>query len=264
METAGHLVESPITTHEGQASEHEHASVDSATAIESSPVPIRPGHHHSPSSTRKRTNEEIYESTKSLSTTPTASRFRKSVPAASQPGDQLKRSTSSPESHGPLPQQDVRLAQLTTTGRAGPERSGADKFLLSISPSSSHTLVHEIENYQQQLELEFQEFERSLNERDPAEDLEVMDWDGLEARYDEEIQPKIAAEQEIMNEFSARFEQFMLYMHVSADHEAERAIKRLRTRTAIAQISEASLAQKKAHHAKVLEAFQSAMSLLNA
>ncbi len=90
-------------------------------------------------------------------------------------------------------------------------------------------------------------------------------------------------------------QQFMLYMQVSNDYEAERAIKRcvfalisvlslmfyrLRTRIALAQNSEASLAQKQTHcechvqsvgytanmrpitDAKVVQAFQSAMELL--
>jgi hypothetical protein len=65
--------------------------------------------------------------------------------------------------------------------------------------------VKEIHDYQQQLELEYQDFERSLNERDTTAGLETMNWEELEARYTAEISPCIAREREIMEEFNARF-----------------------------------------------------------
>ncbi len=76
------------------------------------------------------------------------------------------------------------------------------------SPKPKETFVASIEQYRQQLELEFQEFEQSLTQRDTAAavDLDPLDWDELQAQYDKEMQPNIAAEQEIMNEFGARFE----------------------------------------------------------
>ncbi|OAG40411.1 hypothetical protein AYO21_05311 [Fonsecaea monophora] len=107
--------------------------------------------------------------------------------------------------------------------------------------------VKEIYDYQQQLELEFREFERAMNERDISIDLDAIDWNELEARYNREIQPCLAAEREIMEEFNARSAQFSLYMQVSNEHESERAIKRLRTRIALAQNSEKLLAEKQAH-----------------
>lgn len=77
---------------------------------------------------------------------------------------------------------------------------------------SKDLFVQEISEYQQRLEDEFREFERSLNERDPTSDLEVLDWSSLEARYEKEIEPHIEAEQEIMNEFNIRF-QVDIYGH---------------------------------------------------
>ncbi|KIX01812.1 uncharacterized protein Z518_09539 [Rhinocladiella mackenziei CBS 650.93] len=138
----------------------------------------------------------------------------------------------------------------------------ADKTKRPPPSTTNDAFAKEIRDHQKKLDFEFQEFERSLDERDTTIDLDPLDWTDLENRYNQEIQPHIAAEQEILNELGARFEQFMLYMQVSNEYEAERAIKRLRTRIALVQNSEASLAQKQAHHARVLEAFQNAMALL--
>ncbi|RMZ90652.1 hypothetical protein DV736_g2100, partial [Chaetothyriales sp. CBS 134916] len=102
--------------------------------------------------------------------------------------------------------------------------------------------AEEIEDYRQQLEAEYKKFELSLAERDRTEPLDDMDWDDLEMQY--------------------RQEQFLLWMQVSREKETERAIKRLKTRVAFVQNSERQLVQKQDHFKKVLEAFQTAMSLL--
>lgn len=71
---------------------------------------------------------------------------------------------------------------------------------------SGSSFTQEIEEHKRRLEAEFQEFERSLNGRDTTVDLDNMDWDDLEASYNNEVQPHVVAEQEIMTEFGARFE----------------------------------------------------------
>lgn len=63
-----------------------------------------------------------------------------------------------------------------------------------------------MQDYEKRLEQEFQEFERSLKDRDSTADLEPLDWNELEARYQKEIKPHLDTEQEIMTEFSARFQ----------------------------------------------------------
>ncbi|KAL2436816.1 hypothetical protein ABEF95_014569 [Exophiala dermatitidis] len=259
MDSEEQLVDSPI---QDEGTQSENPSADSATTIESSPLPTRPGYHQSPRTARKRTNEEVYESVKSLKTPSTPSRFQKSSNVVPQPQEEPQPSAT-PIAR-PVPNsQGIRPNKATATNDTGAEGMVTTNHNVGSLQETQNSFVKDIEDYRQQLELEFQEFERSLDERDPAADLEPMDWDDLEAQYNKEVQSKVAAEQEIMSEFSARFEQFMLYMQVSADYEAERAIKRLRTRIAITRNTETALAQKQAHHAKVLEAFQSAMNLLN-
>ncbi|EXJ56982.1 hypothetical protein A1O7_07326 [Cladophialophora yegresii CBS 114405] len=165
-----------------------------------------------------------------------------------------------------MPESEVQRAQEHPTQASGeaaqPQWSATTDAEGSASVPHRNSFVKQIHDYQQQLELEYQQFERSLNERDTTADLDAMNWEDLETRYNDDIAPCIAREKEIMDEISARFAQFMLYMQVSNDHEAERAVKRLRTRIALAQNSEGQLAQKQAHHTKVLEAFHSAMALL--
>ena len=91
-------------------------------------------------------------------------------------------------------------AQVEQNGRPNEAAQQTD-------PDSNNESFHqEIKDYQQQLELEFQTFERSLNERDTSAELESLDWHELEERYKKEIQPHIDAEQDIINEFGARFQ----------------------------------------------------------
>ncbi|OAP63449.1 hypothetical protein AYL99_02676 [Fonsecaea erecta] len=238
------------TANEGKQTPPPRSDPDAATAIPSSPLPDR---SRSRQRTRKRTNEEIYRPVDTPKSSPTSARYQRSstLPAMSEP-QQLQPRNNPFDHQGPFHASEKSLVEPIA------RETGAAPALLP----QRNSLVREIHDYQQQLELEFQEFERALNERDTSVDLNAMDWDDLEARYNTEIQPCIAAEREIMDEFNARFMQFSMYMQVSNDHESERAIKRLRTRIALAQNSESLLAQKQAHHAKVLEAFQSAMALL--
>ncbi|KIW23311.1 uncharacterized protein PV07_11520 [Cladophialophora immunda] len=245
-------VYSPITN-EGKQTPPPEMNTDAATPIHSSPLPHR-SRSRQGSVARKRTNEEIYQPVEAPKSSPTSTRFQRSVTLPAMPESQAFHPGNNPDEHQGWPHASEKpLVQPTAR-----ESDAAPDPL-----PRRNSLVKEIHDYQQQLELEFQEFERALNERDTSVDLDPMDWDDLEARYKREVQPCIAAEREIMDEFNARFMQFALYMQVSNDHESDRAIKRLRTRIALAQNSEKLLAQKQAHHAKVLEAFQSAMALLD-
>ncbi|KEF59418.1 uncharacterized protein A1O9_04262, partial [Exophiala aquamarina CBS 119918] len=240
------LVDSP-TTDEGKQSEN-------LTLHEAPTVYPRPRQN---SSARKRTNDEVYEPVQAPVPSPRSSRFQKSTMSISL-SDALSQKPVASGSDGTLVS-----GQVVTTSLA--ENKPAPHNVLADQPPSdtpSDSFVQEITGYQQQLELEFQTFERSLEERDTTADLESLDWNDLEERYKREIQPHIDSEQAVMTEFGSRFQQFMLYMQVCNDQEAERAIKRLRTRISLAQNSEQSLAQKQEHRTKVLEAFQSAMALL--
>ena len=67
-----------------------------------------------------------------------------------------------------------------------------------------------MKDFQNQLDKEYKAFEQKLNERDPAAELEEMEWDELEARYHAAIDPKIETEHVIMNDCSHLFRVILL------------------------------------------------------
>ena len=66
--------------------------------------------------------------------------------------------------------------------------------------------AQDIQAFQQQLEDEFKQFEKSLAERDKKQPLDDLDWEDLEQRYRAEISPKEADEQAIIEELQTRFQ----------------------------------------------------------
>lgn len=67
------------------------------------------------------------------------------------------------------------------------------------------TFQNSIKDFQDRLDEQYKIFEEKLNERNQDTELEDFDWDELEARYHSAIDPKVEAEQEIMNECSSLF-----------------------------------------------------------
>jgi len=200
------------------------------TANEGASSPL-PSHTRHDSISRKRTNDDVYKPVETPKSSPRSARFHLT---RSQPG--------SPTVIG---------FQNTTT--ASGQKSSPSKMSglprpefgkeLSSSGQLHGSFAQEIKDYEKRLEQEFQEFERSLNDRDSTADLDPLNWNELEARYKKEIKPHLDTEQEIMTEFSARFQvgthlfcfqsllltcgqQFMLYIQVSNEQETDRAIKR--------------------------------------
>jgi hypothetical protein len=97
-----------------------------------------------------------------------------------------------------------RAVTQTTTEDHGQREATA--HLSTNTLPEENSLVGRIEQYQKGLEVDFQQFEQSLSRRDKAADLELLDWNELETRYNLEIQPKIVTEEAIMNEFQTRFQ----------------------------------------------------------
>ena len=159
---------------------------DSAdTAVDSSPLPE--------TLSRKRTNDESWRAAQTPQTSPRTARFnlRRSVTLAVMPEHDGQPPRDNPfQSSGDVSQTQPALVEDNTSGP-----------LLQ----SGNSFVTEINDYQQQLELEYQNFERSLNERDTSASLETMNWEELEKRYTEEISPCIEREKIILEEFNARF-----------------------------------------------------------
>ncbi|KAH0848176.1 hypothetical protein FOPE_02380 [Fonsecaea pedrosoi] len=225
------------TANEGKQTPPPQLNTDATTVIHSSPLPDRSKSRQG-SRARKRTNEEIYQPPEIAKSSPTSTRIQRTATLPTMPEAEASHAWTKTFEHQGPPQ---------TSENTSFQPTGREIVAVPAPLPQRNGFVKEIYDYQQQLELEFREFERAMNERDMSIDLDAIDWDELEARYNREIQPCLEAEREIMEEFNARSAQFSLYVQVSNEHESERAIKRLRTRIALAQNSEKLLAEKQAH-----------------
>lgn len=159
----------------------------------------------SPGTARKRTNEEVYEKpqrpTTIASTTPLKSPPGVSFQERARP-DPRRASQSRFEEIGFASLQAARAEKMpTSTAENAPMPDGSEKE----QKPGPNTFVQDIAAYQQCLEAKFQDYENELKSRDRSQELAALDWQDLEERYQKEIGPKIAEEQEIMNEFQARF-----------------------------------------------------------
>ncbi|KAF2836470.1 hypothetical protein M501DRAFT_905175, partial [Patellaria atrata CBS 101060] len=97
---------------------------------------------------------------------------------------------------------------------------------------------------------------------DPGEEIEPYDWDDLYRRFSEMVAEREEEEGKLMNEFVQLCGFFQQWANTTTVHEVERASKRLRTRVYHVQNSESELEAKRQHYLNVVQAFQSALSLL--
>ncbi|KIW17024.1 hypothetical protein PV08_04215 [Exophiala spinifera] len=231
----------------------EQTEMDAVTAVNSSPLPTRSRHAQTPSITKKRTNDEVYEPVQSPIRSPTAlkasARHNKAESTVSfEDGNGVRK----PNRHGIA--DDLRdsegLGSKTQT-IPGPEAErGHGESQASPNHASEQGLARRIERYQQELQVEFDQFQQSLAERDRTAELELLDWEELESRYQSEIQPKMAAEQEIMDEFQARFQasetcipdapKTSLTNRALAIHAVHASMQRLRGGTSCEEIKNAN------------------------
>ena len=160
----------------------------------------------SPNKARKRTNEEVYQRAQrpTTSTTPLKSPPRNSLQgrASSEPfhartisfekaGFSALRQVVNAETASPVKPRPAKDLKMNDCEEEAPVRTG---------------FTDDIRSYQQSLEDEFKAYERSLKDRDRSDTINPQDWDALEDQYKREVDPLVAQEQEIMQEFGARFQ----------------------------------------------------------
>ncbi|KAK5721062.1 hypothetical protein LTR15_007026 [Elasticomyces elasticus] len=107
----------------------------------------------------------------------------------------------------------------------------------------------------------------SSEEDDPMTeepDVKIVDfnWTDLEERYHKRMGELGATEQQIYAEFNDLCNFFGVWASTSHTHEVSRSYKRLKTQTTLVQCHEDELEKKRNHYIKVVEAFKSALSLL--
>jgi hypothetical protein len=233
----------------------------------------------SPRSGRKRANDEIYKA--STGATPSHSKklsFNQRPRTASE-HVQKHLQPSQFEQHGFPKDTAGPAAQSFESTVATLNTQPSDVSTAATAVDAPQTFVGRLRALQAQLDFEYCQHERDLGERDRKAQITRYDWDDLERRYLQEMEPAIKSEQEIQTSLAERygvgiFESELLCLLTMdracssgcrlpaiAKHTgllrgkvlvpqalcyADR-ICRLRTRVAFVQNSEAKLADKEQH-----------------
>lgn len=100
------------------------------------------------------------------------------------------------------------------------------------------------------------------DELDPEQPLEEFDWEELENRYHKAIGQRDKEDEQLYDDFQRLMTFFELWIGTTPRHETDRDFIRLRTRMAHVQNSENELEKKREHYTKVVQAFESALRLL--
>ncbi|KAF2772056.1 hypothetical protein EJ03DRAFT_267557 [Teratosphaeria nubilosa] len=98
---------------------------------------------------------------------------------------------------------------------------------------------------------------------DPNERIEDFDWTSLQQRYHDRMRELGGQEQRIFVDFNELCNYFGVWADASRTHEVGRSFKRLKTQIAYVRHEEDQLESKRQHYIKVVQAFQSALQLLN-
>ena len=88
------------------------------------------------------------------------------------------------------------------------------------------TFGHRIDQIKLKFDDDYKHFQRDSAGQDHAQALEALDWDELEKRYHEAIEPIARSESELYQRFTQLFQHFQLWLQVSSEQESERAFKR--------------------------------------
>jgi hypothetical protein len=154
--------------------------------------PVFPKRNRSNSAARKRNNEEAYEPADTPQESPRHSKhLRRASTMTTVTEAETQRDRTNPFS--PVKANDQ--------GKAVPSDVKSDAH----QAPATGTFVSQVEDYQRELEEDFQKFERQLNDRDTSAELEQIDWTDLEADYNKDIEPLLQQENAIMQEFGDRF-----------------------------------------------------------
>ena len=178
----------------------------------------------SPPISRKRTNDQIYSSKDSSIT----ERPRTAPEQGEKPARSAQFEQNEPNQNTSMPTArsfDSTVATLST------QPSNASTAL--TAPDAPQTFVSQIQELQLRLDGEYDQYVGELENRDRKEHLDAFDWDDLEARYLEEMEPAIRNEQEIRTQLAGRYKVFrsmrlrlfiklMMTEHVTLDADIKR------------------------------------------
>ncbi|KIM97933.1 hypothetical protein OIDMADRAFT_182285 [Oidiodendron maius Zn] len=97
-----------------------------------------------------------------------------------------------------------------------------------------------------------------------TKDIPLLDWIEFESEYKKALTEANEVEDKLVLEFEKLSKTFVFWAEASAQHDNDRAWKRLKTRERYVQLSEQKLEEKKKHYIEVVQAFQNALKLLGA
>lgn len=159
----------------------------------------------SPRSGRKRTNDEIYKA--STGATPSHSKKlsinQRPRTAPEQVQELLQPSQF--EQHGFPKEIVIPAAQSFESTVATLSTQPLNVSTAATAFDAPQTFVSRLHEIQNQLNLEYEKHERDIVGRDHKAQLSPYDWDNLERRYLEEMEPVIKSEQEIQTSLAKRY-----------------------------------------------------------
>jgi hypothetical protein len=97
-----------------------------------------------------------------------------------------------------------QMSQVTHVD--APTSSSQEEQIEQPANEPNTSFVGSVAAYQNHLADEFKDYENELKGRTKDDVLEELDWEDLEKRYQSEIGPKLADEQQIMEDVHRRFE----------------------------------------------------------
>jgi len=173
----------------------------------SPPRPVLPSGDadSSPRNPRKRTNDEFHCAGQVAPTSPPCSSEVSKRPSTAPEQNVLQqvvaRSSFNQDEFSTRSKHDS-TSSTSTRSTMKPESTSNST---NTSIERIRTFQDSVKDFQDRLDEQYKIFEEELNERNQDAELEDFDWDELEARYHSAIDPKVEAEQEIMNECSSLF-----------------------------------------------------------
>ncbi|KAL4888122.1 hypothetical protein BDV59DRAFT_189317 [Aspergillus ambiguus] len=103
----------------------------------------------------------------------------------------------------------------------------------------------------------------SLERVPNRDDIQGLDWEQLQEAYVNAMQEHGKAEEEVNDQTADLLKIFMAWSQTTLVRDETRALKRFKTQMQHVKNSEEILENKKRHYTNVVQAFQSALALLN-
>lgn len=132
-------------------------------------------------------------------------------------------------------------------------------------PSNQQTPIVEKSNPNEQVvkEEEEESYDEEQDLADPNEPLKPFNWNDLEAEYHAAMKKCDDEESALMEEWVELTKFFQIWAQSGHHQETDRTFRRLKTRMAHVQHSEEDIEKTRQHYVSVVQAFESAMRLLN-